>query len=149
MKKLMFLILLISSTGLVSAQILTPVRWSYAAKRLSDKEAVIFIKASIDQGWHVYSQNVQKGGPVKTTITFVPSKSFLLNGKPTEPTPVTKFEKVFNMEISFFADEVIFQQKITLKSKGPVKVKGNIHYMTCNDEKCLPPDDAGFTVIVN
>jgi hypothetical protein len=149
MKKLMFLIVLLCYTGLAGAQILAPVRWSYAAKRLSDKEAVIFIKANMDQGWHVYSQNVQKGGPVKTTITFAPSKSFLLNGKPVEPAPVTKFEKVFNMDISFFADEVIFQQKIMLKSKGPVKVKGNIHYMTCNDEKCLPPDDAAFSVIVN
>jgi thiol:disulfide interchange protein DsbD len=148
MKKLIILFLLISSTKFISAQILTPVHWSYAAKRMSDTEAVVFMKANIDKGWHVYSQNVQKGGPVKTAITFTPSKSFTLMGKPIEPTPTNRFEKVFNMNISFFADEVIFQQKIKIKSKAPIKVNGNIHYMTCNDEKCLPPDDASFTVMV-
>ncbi|WDF55836.1 protein-disulfide reductase DsbD domain-containing protein [Mucilaginibacter sp. KACC 22063] len=149
MKKLIILMLLVCAAGFVRGQILTPVHWSYAAKRLNDKEAVIFIKATMDKGWHVYSQTLQKGGPVKTTITFEPSKKFQLNGKTEEPAPVTKFEKVFNMEISYFADEVIFQQKIKLKTNGPVTVKGNIHYMTCNDEKCLPPDDAAFTVRVN
>ena len=55
----------------LKAQILTPVHWSYAAKRTGKNEAVVFIKATIDDGWHIYSQTVKDGGPIKTSFTFL------------------------------------------------------------------------------
>ncbi|WDF57412.1 protein-disulfide reductase DsbD domain-containing protein [Mucilaginibacter sp. KACC 22063] len=130
------------------AQILTPVHWSYAAKKLNANEAVVFVKATIDDGWHVYSQNVKDGGPVKTTFKFEPSKAYTLLGKTIEPTPVTRMEKAFGMEVSFFEKSVIFQQKVKLNGKGKVVVKGSLEYMTCNDQKCLPPEDIEFSVEV-
>jgi thiol:disulfide interchange protein DsbD len=129
------------------AQILQPVRWSYAAKKTSATEAVVFIKATIDDGWHVYSQFVKDGGPVKTTIDFTPSKAFTLVGKTIEPQPITRMEKVFGMEVGFFEKSVIFQQKIRLKTKQTT-VSGKLEYMTCNDQKCLPPDDIEFSIPV-
>lgn len=129
------------------AQILQPVRWSYAAKKTSTTEAVVFIKATIDEGWHVYSQFVKDGGPVKTTIDFTPSKAFTLVGKTIEPQPITRMEKVFGMEVGFFEKSVIFQQKIRLKAKQTT-VSGKLEYMTCNDQKCLPPDDIEFSIPV-
>lgn len=129
------------------AQILKPVTWSYAAKKTSATEAMVFIKATIDEGWHVYSQFVKEGGPVKTTITFNPSKTYALVGSTIEPKPVTRMEKVFNMEVGFFESSVIFQQKIKLKAKQAI-VTGKLQYMTCNDEKCLPPGDLAFSVPV-
>ena len=129
------------------AQVLTPVHWSYGAKKLNKDEAVVFIKATIDDGWHVYSQTVKDGGPVKTTITFPASPAYTLIGKTIEPTPITRNEKVFNMDVSFFEHEVIFQQKIKLKA-GQAIVKGTLEYMTCNDHQCLPPDDIDFSIPV-
>jgi hypothetical protein len=129
------------------AQILQPVRWSYAAKKTSATEAVVFIKATIEDGWHVYSQFVKDGGPVKTTIDFTPSKAFTLVGKTIEPQPITRMEKVFGMEVGFFEKSVIFQQKIRLKAKQTT-VTGKLEYMTCNDQKCLPPDDIEFSIPV-
>ncbi|MFD2872302.1 protein-disulfide reductase DsbD domain-containing protein [Mucilaginibacter ximonensis] len=131
----------------VSAQILTPVHWSYAAKKINAKEAVVFMKASIDDGWHLYSQFVKDGGPVKTTFTFTPAKTYTLDGPTKEPTPITRNEKVFNMDVSFFEHEVIFQQKIKLKA-GQALVKGKLEYMTCNDKQCLPPEDLDFSIPV-
>jgi thiol:disulfide interchange protein DsbD len=95
----------------------------------------------------VYSQFVKDGGPVKTTITFSPSKDYTLIGKTMEPKPITRMEKVFNMEVGFFENVVIFQQKIKLKA-GQVTVNGKLEYMTCNDQKCLPPDDIDFSIPV-
>jgi thiol:disulfide interchange protein DsbD len=129
------------------AQVLTPVSWSYAAKKTSPTEAVVFIKATIDEGWHVYSQNVKEGGPIKTTITFSPSKDYALVGKTIEPKAITRMEKAFNMEVAFFENSVIFQQKIKLKA-GQTTVKGQLEYMTCNDQKCLPPDNIDFSIPV-
>jgi len=139
------IVLLIAIQG--KAQILHPVHWSYAAKKTGKAEAVVFIKASVDAGWHIYSQYVKDGGPVKTTISFHPSKTFVLSGKTTEPKPVSKMEKAFGMEVAYFENEVIFQQKIRLKT-GQATVSGTLEYMTCNDQKCLPPDDLEFSIPV-
>ena len=68
-----FLSLFILAT--MHAQVLTPVKWSYAAKRLSKTEAVLFIKATIDEDWHLYSQTVPDRGPTRTSFTFLSSKT--------------------------------------------------------------------------
>jgi thiol:disulfide interchange protein DsbD len=148
MKKILLSGALLLAACAAQAQILKPVKWAYAAKRTSPTEAVILLKATIEPGWHVYSQHVKDGGPVKTTFTFTPSKSYTLVGKTQEPTPVTRFEKTFDMEVSYFANSVIFQQKVKLAGPGPVTVAGKLEYMTCDDEKCLPPDELPFSVLI-
>ncbi len=146
MKKLSLLVTaLVLSTG-VFAQIEAPVKWSYAAKKISNTEAVVFFKATIQDGWHIYSQDVKEGGPIKTSFTFTPGKEYSLVGKTTEPTPVTKYEKSFSMNVSYFEKSVVFQQKIKLKSAKASAVKGKLEYMTCNDRKCLPPEDLDFSI---
>lgn len=148
MKKIITTALVLSFIALTTrAQILTPVHWSYGAKKTGKNEAVIFIKATIDDGWHVYSQYVKEGGPIKTTFTFPASPEYALVGKTIEPTPITRNEKVFKMDVSFFEKEVVFQQKIKLKA-GQTTVKGTLEYMTCNDHQCLPPDDIDFSIPV-
>jgi DsbC/DsbD-like thiol-disulfide interchange protein len=148
MKKLITsAVILLLFTAAAKAQILTPVHWSYGAKKIGRNEAMVFIKATIDDGWHLYSQFVKDGGPVKTTIAFPPSASYTLIGKTVEPTPITRNEKVFGMDVSFFEHEVVFKQKIKLKT-GQATVKGTLEYMTCNDNKCLPPDNLDFSVLV-
>src|ERR1700712_2053780 len=128
------------------AQIETPVKWSYAAKKINATEAVVFLKATMDNGWHIYSQTVKDGGPIKTSFKFTPSKEYALVGKTSEPTPVTKYEDAFKMNVSYFEKTVTFQQKIKLKSGKMAAIKGQLEYMTCNDKKCLPPEDVDFTV---
>jgi DsbC/DsbD-like thiol-disulfide interchange protein len=146
MKRILMLIALVAATLGASAQIESPVRWSYAAKKLNDKEAVVFLKATIQDGWHIYSLNVKDGGPIKTSFTFNPSKEYSLIGPATEPTAITRYEKAFSMDVSYFEKSVVFQQKIKLKSANASVVKGKVEYMTCNDKKCLPPDDLDFSI---
>jgi len=149
MKKLLFLLtVLIMSTG-AYAQIESHVKWAYAAKRISSTEAVVFVRATIDAGWHIYSVNQKDGGPIKTSFTFTPSKDFTLAGKTEEPTPITKFEKTFGIDVTYFENSVTFQQKIKLKTPNATVVKGQLEFMTCNDKKCLPPEDVDFSVAIN
>jgi len=130
-----------------SSQILKPVKWSYAAKKTSATEATLFIKATIEDGWHIYSQNMADGGPVKTTFTFPTSKVYKLVGKTIEPKPITKFEKSFEMNVSYFEKSAIFQQKIKLIGKNPT-VKGSLEFMVCDDQQCLPPETVEFSIPV-
>jgi len=146
MKKLFLLITILMVSVGAFAQIETPVKWAYGAKRISATEAVVFLKATIDDGWHIYSLNVKDGGPIKTSFTFPASKDYIVVGKPSEPTPISKYESSFKMDVSYFEKSVIFQQKIKLKTAGATVVKGSLEYMTCNDHKCLPPDDIDFSI---
>jgi hypothetical protein len=147
MKKTFFLFLVLFACRSAFAQVEGHVTWAYAAKKVSATEAVVLLKATMDNGWHIYSQHVKDGGPIKTSFKFKPSGEYTLEGKTTEPKAITRFEKSFSMNVSYFENSVVFQQKVKLKGKKAT-VKGTLEYMTCNDQKCLPPDDVDFTVQV-
>lgn len=147
MKRPLLLTIIILFTLAAHSQILKPVTWSYAAKRTSKTEAIVFIKATIEDGWHLYSQNVKEGGPVKTTFTFPAAKDYTLNGKTTEPKSIHRYEDTFKMDVSFFEKSVLFQQKVVLKGAKAI-VKGTVEFMTCNDKQCLPPEQVDFSIPV-
>lgn len=50
------------------------------------------------------------------------------------------------MNLSWYANEAVFIQKITFKDAATVKVEGFIEYMACDDERCLPPAEEGFSL---
>ncbi|MES2807324.1 MAG: protein-disulfide reductase DsbD N-terminal domain-containing protein [Bacteroidota bacterium] len=131
----------------VQAQILTPVKWAYAAKKISNTEAVVLIKATIDKGWHIYSQHVADGGPAKTNFSFAKSDEYAPLNKTTEPQPKKKFEKAFDMNVTYFENTVVFQQKVKLLTSTPT-IKGTITYMVCSNKECLPPEDIEFSVAI-
>ncbi len=131
-----------------SSQILKPVKWSYAAKKTSKTEATLYLKATITDGWHIYSQNMTDGGPVKTSFSFISSPAYKVNGKTTEPKAITKFEKSFDMNVSYFEKSVIFQQKIKLTGAKAL-VKGTLEFMVCDDQQCLPPETVEFSIPVS
>ncbi len=148
MKKItLILAMVVMATISAFAQLENPVNWQYAAKKINKNEAVLYIKATIDPNWHLYSQNIKPGGPNKTEFTFVASKDFTLVGKTTEPKPITKYEKVFKMDVSYFEDQVVFQQKIKL-NKATTTVKGKVEFMVCDDKQCLPPSEVSFSIPV-
>ena len=147
-KNIVTAVLLAAVTCLqAKAQIFKPVHWTYTAKKLNAGEAMLSIKATIDEDWHVYSQHVKDGGPIKTSITFIPSPDYVTEGVTTEPKPIVKMEPVFSMEIGYFEHSVTFRQKIKLK-RAQTTVMGKLEYMTCNDHQCLPSEDIDFSIPV-
>nr|WP_121272520.1 protein-disulfide reductase DsbD N-terminal domain-containing protein [Pedobacter schmidteae] len=145
--KMIILIGLLWSVISAQGQILNTVKWSYAAKKTSSKEAVLYLKATVQPGWHVFSVNQKPGGPLTTTFTFSKNAEYTLVGNVTEPNPILKFDKTFGIEIMYFENEVIFQQKVKLKSSKGV-VKGKVEFMACNDTQCLPPEELKFSIPV-
>ncbi|MGN6398686.1 MAG: protein-disulfide reductase DsbD N-terminal domain-containing protein [Mucilaginibacter sp.] len=142
-----FASILLLSGNYVFAQIVHPVKWSYAAKKTGNGTATVFLKADIEDGWHIYSTRQAPGGPVKTSFKFLTSKNFAVAGTTIEPKPETKFENAFGINVKYFEHSVIFQQNIRLKGQGTT-VKGELEYMACNDEKCLPPETVSFNIPV-
>ena len=145
MKKLILMIAMFLVGTNAFSQIEKPVKWSFAIKKESKDEAVILLKADIQSSWHIYSLDQKDGGPIKTSFTFLPGAAYSLIGKASQPQPHTKFESAFNMNVSYFESSVVFQQKIRLKS-GKGTLHGKLEYMTCNNQKCLPPEDLDFSI---
>jgi hypothetical protein len=147
MKKIILIVAVCLICAASFAQILKPVKWSYASKQINANEAIVFIKATMEKGWHIYSQTVPDGGPEATSFSFSASSDYKLKGKTSEPKPITKFENAFEMEVSYFENSVVFQQRITQVVGSPT-VKGKVVYMACNGMQCLAPDKIEFSIPV-
>lgn len=147
-KRLPLLVLFLVSV-FVQAQVLKPVKWDFSVKEISETEAELILKANIEKGWHLYAQDIPPDGPIPTTFKFKASKDFELVGKVAEPKPIEEFDNMFGMTIKYFASSVSFKQKIKIKSKGEFTATGEVEFMVCDDEKCLPPEVVEFSLAVN
>ena len=135
----LLLFLLFTVTG--GAQILNPVKWSTTTEKISDTEYYLVAKAILEDGWHLYSQNVPDGGPVATTFIYDDSEgNFRIVGNTQEEDGIVVEDPVFEMEIKYFAKSVIFKQKIELT--GEVKsIQAFVEFMVCDNTRCLPPGE--------
>lgn len=146
MKKMFVSLCLIFLGISIQAQIFDPVKWSFEFKDLPSAEKEIIFKANIDDGWHMYDMNLPEGGPVSTSISFEVLHGAELIGKPVasvQPTEI--FDKNFNMNIRQYEKTVSFTQKIKVIDYKKFKVSGEVEYMVCNDETCLPPERVPFS----
>ena len=135
-----FLVLIMLLTAGISqayAQILQPVKWSFNAIRLNDTEAELQFIATIDKGWHLYSQDVPEDGPLPTIFTFDKPVGYKLVGKVNEPKPIEEYDEMFKMTVKYFGQKTIFTQKVTINSNKPIKITGIVEFQSCDDKQCL------------
>lgn len=129
---------------------LNPVIWSFSAQKVADKTYEIHMKATIQNGWHLYSQK-QPGDAIAipTAFTIRPNPLFKPEGKIKE---VGKMElmkdAVLGVSANQYSNTVDFVQKIKLKSNAKTNFTGNVEYQTCDDKKCLPPKTVNFNVAI-
>ena len=142
MKEYIFLLLTFFTFNLFS-QIEDPVTWSFSTERTSEDMYDLIIEAEIDAGWSVYSQHVDPDvGPVPTSFSFFTEtkKSFELIDDVRESNTTTKYDPVFQIELSSFQSKAVFKQKIKLVNDTLSIIKGELEFMVCNATMCLPPD---------
>jgi len=126
--------------------VLDPVDWKFESRKITWKEIDLFFKAEIDDKWHLYSQDIPKGGPIATSFTFTSSENYRLSGKTVEVSwPEVKHDPSFNMDLKMFSKEAIFKQRIVLLTGEDFILEGSIEYMTCDDSRCLPPVEEAFS----
>ena len=146
MKKIVFACIIMINAFASQAQMLNPVKWSYTAKKISDKLYEIHITAMLDKKWHIYAQDAGEG-PEPTTFTFNINPLVKLDGKVKEVGTLEKtYDPNFKSTLKYYANKVDFVQKVKLKSSASTQVKGMVSYMVCDDKKCLPPKEVPFSV---
>ena len=122
----------------VHAQMLEPVKWSFKTRVTGTNTAELQFIASIDKGWHLYSQHLAEGGPMPTEFKIDKIAGIELAGAVSEPKPEEIFDNMFSMKVKFFNIGVTFTQKIKILTDKPVTVKGALTFQACNDESCIP-----------
>jgi len=143
-KRFFFSLTLSLLASCVFSQMQEPVKFGSKFKTLSDTEAEIRFTASIDNGWHVYSVNLPSGGPISATFNVDKMDGAKLVGKLVPVSKeISKFDKIFEMNLRYFEHSAVFVQKIKL-TKPVYNIKGYLEYGACNDESCLPPTQVSF-----
>ena len=148
MKKIFLFCLTIVIAISANAQKLNPVKWTFEAVKKSDKQYDVIFTANVESPWHIYSQFVKKG-PVPTSIVFKKNALVVVKGAAKEIGKLEKhYDKNFGADIAYFSNKVQFVQTITLKAASKTSVSGEVEYMVCNDERCLPPTKIPFEVAI-
>ena len=147
MRKFSLLLLSIMLVTLSFAQIKDPVDWTYSAKKINATTYELRLKAKIEDGWQLYSQNTPDGGPIPTTISFKKNTLATLSGPAKEVGKQEKrFEELFGVEVRQYSDKVEFVQLVKVKAGVKTTVSGTVEFMTCNDKECLPPKTEHFSI---
>ena len=123
-----------------NAQVFEPVSWETSVAKVSDTEYDLISTATIDSGWHLYSQTQYEGGPISTTFNYSENDNYKLIGETSEEEGKTVDDPVFQMKIKFFENKAEFKQRIKVLNDELSVVKGEVEFMVCDDEKCLPPN---------
>jgi len=145
MKRFSFLLIILFAISNLPAQILEPVSWEFSSEYLGEDEFNIIHTATIDAGWHLYSQDIGDGGPVPTSFIFEENKRAEYVGKVIEKgDKIDKFDKFFDMQVAWYENKVQFIQKVKL-NKPRTTIKGELEFMVCDDEQCLPPFTSDLT----
>ena len=145
-RKVSFLSGLLILTSTLAAQIFKPVSWETEFKQVGENQFDLVFRAKIDDGWSIYSQYLEsEDGPIPTSFTFEEGAHYNLEGETSESdNRITAHDPFFDMKISKFKKKAVFTQRITVNDLSK-PITGYYTYMTCNDERCLPPEDVDFS----
>jgi thiol:disulfide interchange protein len=124
------------------SQILEPVKWFSSVNKISDTEYELVFSATIQQNWKLYSQEEpDELGPLPTVFEFdAIDGNYELVGEVIEPKVEPYHDKVFDLDIKFFKNNVDFKQRIKLLNPYYKVITVSVDYMSCDDEKCVPAD---------
>lgn len=148
MKKAFFFFTTILITGIASAQLANPVSWAFTSKKISDNVFEVQMVATIQNGWHLYSQAQPKDAIAQpTSFSFNKNPLVELDGKIKETGKLEKFtDEELGISANQYSKLVVFTQRVKLKGKVKTAVTGKVSFQTCDDKKCLPPKTVNFTV---
>jgi hypothetical protein len=148
MKKFIFILFALVVSSLGFSQTTSPVSWSFSSKKISDKEYELQMTATIQQGWHLYSQT-QPSDAIAIPTSFNFNKNPLLDfdGKVKEVGKLQKYhDEKLGVSANQYSNKVVFVQRIKMKGKAKTNVSGKLEFQTCNDQKCLPPKTIDLSI---
>ncbi len=117
--------------------------WDYRLEKIGDNKYRLFFDAQVAEGWSIYSQFLPSDdGPIATAFYFNKEEGHTFEGDVQEiGDKITAFDPVFEMDLNFYKGSVTFMQEVVTDAD---RLTGELEFMVCDDEKCLPPEVIEF-----
>jgi Thiol:disulfide interchange protein DsbD, N-terminal len=149
MKKLFSLLAGIGLAFMVNGQ-QSPVSWTFTAKKIDEKTFEVHMTASVQSGWHLYSQIQPDDAVVNpTNFKFSNNPLLTLDGKTRELGKMEKFrDEKLDISANQYSNKVDFVQLVKLKTRIKTSLVGTVEFQTCDDKKCLPPKTIDFNISI-
>ncbi len=118
-----------------------PVKWTSKIEKKSDTEYVLILNGTIEDKWHVYSQNTPEGGALPLEITFNNDKgNFEAVGKAEESPYEKTFNEVFGVDEYFFSHTMQLKQTVKITNPANAIVQLQLFYQVCK-EVCIQEEN--------
>jgi thiol:disulfide interchange protein len=127
------------------SQVFDPVKWTFESTEINKKKVELIFEATIDKGWHLYGLNIPENGPIATSIVFEDTAGYKIKSKTVSVTnPEIKYDSIFGINLELFSNKATFKQQIEKTTKEDLIIKGYVEFMSCDDQRCLPPKEVEF-----
>ncbi len=137
MRKTLTSILVLLWTSIAFAQIAEPVKWTSHAEKISDTEYDLVFKATIEKGWHLYSQyNPELASLPIEFDSDQKDDLFTFEGKAKESPTETSFTKTWGKDEIYFSHTAMLKQRIKLKKEDVKEVIVSVYGQACK-ESCV------------
>ncbi|MEO1260445.1 MAG: protein-disulfide reductase DsbD domain-containing protein [Bacteroidota bacterium] len=141
MKKVLLLFALAFIASNATFAQLNPVKWSYEAKKVADNEYDLILTAHVNDGWYIYSQTLESDmGPIPTSFNWGEATDLQKIGDTKEDGLKHEgYDEIFDMNVVKYSGHPTFTQRV--KINKPTSLSVFVEYMTCDNDRCLPPTE--------
>ena len=142
----LLLTIILSSAVSTFAQMADPAKWDISVKMTDKTHGEIVMAAKIQDGWHVYSDNIDPNiGPQPLEIIWEKLEGVeLTGGLKADQKPHTQYDDMFEAELSWWTGAVKLVQAFKVTGSR-YAIEGTLKYAACNDQNCIPPQKAPFS----
>jgi hypothetical protein len=143
-----FFLLILNLASPAAAQSDQKVKWQFSAVKKSNKLYEVRLTATIEKGWHLYSQQQSPDAiALPTSIVFSKNPIVDMKGKPKEEGKLfDEIEAATRTRSRYYVNKVEFIQQVELKKNIKTSLNGEVEFMVCDDRQCLPPGNVKFSV---
>jgi len=134
MKKWLGIILF---STLLNAQIEEPVVWQSQIENKGENRYALILEATIAEGWHLYSQFSDPEGAIPTKFSFEETPHYSRIGVVEESASIVAFDKVFEMDLTYFNNRAVFTQHIQQLDADLKFIEVEVNYQACDDKLCI------------
>ena len=151
MKPSLSILLLILTYTNGFSQILTPVTWKHTVTKAANNTFKITFTGTIEPTWYVSAQvQPPKAIAQPLQLSFNKNPSVALVGKPREIGKMIKaVDRTTGIEDYHYSTRIEVVQLVKLNTNKKVTLSGVLTFQTCNNERCLPPEDVEFSLALN
>lgn len=116
---------------------------SYSKERINEKEMLLSLHVAVKPGYKLFALQKKEEDALFSTITFDSSAGKYLSGTVTEKgTKKTEVDAGTKLNVEYFSDSVLWQQKITASETDSFLIKGTINYLLGKADEYIPGEQS-------